>query len=75
MSLHVGALVPPQSISVSPWFFLPSVALGASQMPVVHVERQSFESPHFWPAGQSLSGAAVPPQSIPVSPAFLRPSW
>ena len=73
--------VPPQSMPVSPWFFLPSWQLGASQMfgflQVEAVQQLSLEQSsstlHVAPAAQVFAGltwAQTPPQSGPVSVPF-----
>jgi hypothetical protein len=70
-------LVPPQSASVSPWFFTPSEQVGALQTCGVAVRsqtalEQSAALPHLSPVPQSLpSVAQTAPQSTSLSPWFF----
>ncbi len=63
-------------MSVSPWFFFASLAVGAAHTPppTGHTPSQSPETLHPCPAEQSVVLATLPPQSTPVSPALRAPS-
>ena len=61
VSAHFGAFVPPQSTSVSSWFFTPSSGVGVLHTPPTHATlKQSVDSLHFRPF--SHFGAVEPPQ-------------
>src|SRR5438477_10207870 len=62
-------VVPPQSTSDSPWFFTPSVQLGATHLPNVHTpDAQSAPILQTPPSGQRAQ--STPPQSTSVSKPF-----
>ena len=62
-------LLPPQSVSLSSPFFLPSLQLGATQTPAVQMPLvQSLFTAHFLPFAQALH---LPPQSTSVSLPFF----
>lgn len=69
--------VPPQSVSLSSWFMMPSVHVGL-QIPSLHVlPWQSDAARHFWPSAHFSGGssrAQMPPQSTSVSSWFCAPS-
>src|SRR5690349_18212440 len=62
-------MLPPQSMSVSLLFFLPSVQVGAQTPPVQTPPMQSPGSPQNWPVAQG--GHIAPPQSTSDSPPFF----
>src|SRR3954454_8450012 len=72
---HFGQFGPPQSMSVSPSFWIPSehVGAGSTQTPAVHTPvTQSVPLPHFLPSAHF--GQFGPPQSTSVSCPFWTPS-
>jgi hypothetical protein len=74
-SAHLGQFGPPQSTSVSPSFWIPSlhVGAGATQTPAVQTPlRQSF--PPLQPLPSAHLAQWGPPQSTSVSLSFLTPS-
>src|SRR5262245_53839013 len=62
-SSHLVGQGPPQSTSLSPWFFTLSEQLGVAQVPPVHLPLvQSLSSPHILPSAHLVVQA--PPQSL-----------
>jgi hypothetical protein len=69
-STQNGHSAPPQSLSVSSWFFAPSPQVGVWQTPVAQTALvQSELAPHLRPGAQSPQFG--PPQSTSVSAWFL----
>src|SRR5262249_43534641 len=70
---HLTQLGPPQSMSVSPSFWTPSVQVAAWHTPPVQIVlSQSEPARHDLPAVHAVQ--VGPPQSTSVSLAFLTPS-
>ena len=68
-----GHVEPPQSVSVSAPFRMPSAQLPCWQSPLLHTcVEQSVGAKQAAPGAQAAQ--AVPPQSVSVSLPFLTPS-
>ena len=86
---HFGHLVPPQSMSVSSSFRMPSVHDDAEMRNIIQCQHSQQHLPTQMPIEQSLlrqslftehclvsahAGHDLPPQSTSVSKAFVKPS-